>query len=151
MTRIMRYALAALLIGTVCGCRYSLPPGFVKVDPIWDTRVRAVSAEGAAITLRVETNPENGDLAFWEKAIMTRLVEFRGYRLADRREIKHGDETPGVQMTFDYQRDGIDYTYVVNVMVKGRKVYCIEIAGEKTDIAPQLTAISDAVRKWPLS
>ncbi|MGQ9648746.1 MAG: hypothetical protein ACUVXJ_01400 [Phycisphaerae bacterium] len=151
MTQITRYALVGLLIGTVCGCRFSLPPGFVKVDPMWDTRVRAVSADGAAITLRAETNPENGDLAFWEKAIMTRLVEFRGYQLADRQEIRHGDETPGVQMTFDYQRDGIDYTYVIIVLVKGGKVYCIEIAGEKAHITPQLTAISDAVRKWPLS
>lgn len=151
MTRIMRYALATLLIGTVCGCQYSLPPGFVKVDPTWDTRVRAVSAEGAAITLRAETNPENGDLAFWEKSILARLVEFRGYKLADRKEIEHGDETPGVQMSFDYHRDGIDYTYVITVLVKGRTVYCIEVAGEKKQIAPQLTAISDAVRKWPLS
>lgn len=151
MTRIMRYALATLLIGTVCGCQYSLPPGFVKVDPTWGTRVRAVSAEGAAITLRAETNPENGDLAFWEKSILARLVEFRGYKLADRKEIEHDDETPGVQMTFDYQRDGINYTYVITVLVKGRTVYCIEVAGEKKQIAPQLTAISDAVRKWPLS
>lgn len=151
MTRIMRYALAVLVVGMVCGCQYSLPPGFVKVDPTWDTRVRAVSAEGAAITLRAETNPENGDLAFWEKAIMARLVEFRGYKLAERKEIKHGDQTPGVELTFDYQRDGIDYAYVITVLVKGRTVYCIEVAGDKKQIAPQLTAIADAVRKWPLS
>ncbi|MDM8005775.1 MAG: hypothetical protein QUV05_06450 [Phycisphaerae bacterium] len=150
MTRIMRYALAVLLIGMVTGCQYPMPPGFVKVDPSWDTRVRAVSADGAAITMRAETNPENGDLAFWEKAIMARLVEFRGYKLADRKEIKHG-ETPGVQLTFDYQRDGIDYAYVITVVVKGRTVYCIEVAGDKKQLAPQLTAIADAVRKWPLS
>ena len=150
MTRMMRYALAVLVIGLVAGCQYPMPPGFVKVDPTWDTRVRAVSAEGATITLRAETNPENGDLAFWEKAIMARLVEFRGYKLAERKEIKHG-ETPGVQLTFDYHRDGIDYAYVITVVVKGRKVYCIEVAGDKKQIAPQLAAIADAVRKWPLS
>jgi len=81
---------------------------------------------------------------------MARLVEFRGYKLADRKEIKHG-ETPGVQMTFDYQRDGIDYAYVITVVVKGRTVYCIEVAGDKRQLASQLTAIADAVRKWPLS
>ena len=151
MMRIMRYALAVLLIGMASGCQYSLPPGFVKVEPTSDTRVRAVSADGAAITLRAESNPENGDLAFWEKSILARLVDFRGYKLADRKEIKHGNGTPGVQMTFDYQRDGIDYTYVITVLVKGRTVYCIEVAGDKKQIAPQLTAIADAVRKWPLS
>ncbi len=150
MTRMMRYSIAVLLIGLVCGCQYPMPPGFVKVDPTSDTSVRAVSAEGAAITLRAETNPENGDLAFWEKSILARLVEYRGYKLVDRKEIKHG-ETPGVQLTFDYQRDGIDYAYVITVVVKGRKVYCIEVAGEKKQLAPQLSTIADTVRKWPLS
>jgi hypothetical protein len=151
MTRIRQYSLAAVLIGMVSGCQYSMPAGFVKVDPTGDTRIRAVSADGAAITLRAETNPENGDLAFWEKAIQARLVDFRGYKLIDRQDVKHGDQTPGVQMTYDYQRDGIDYTYVITVLVKGHTVYCIEVAGEKKQIAPQLTAIADAVRKWPLS
>ncbi len=151
MTRIMRYALAVLLIGMVTGCQYPMPPGFVKVEPTSDTSVRAVSADGAAITLRTETNPENGDLAFWEKSILARLVDFRGYKLVERKEIQHGNGTPGVQMTFDYQRDGIDYTYVITVLVKGRTVYCIEVAGDKKQIAPQLSAIADAVRKWPLS
>jgi len=151
MAQIMRYALAGLLIGMASGCQYLLPPGFVKVEPTWETRVRAVSADGAAITLRAETNPENGDLAFWEKAILARLVEYRGYKLAERREIKHGNGTPGIEMTFDYQRDGIDYTYVITVLVKGRTVYCIEVAGDKKQIAPQLATIADTVRKWPLS
>jgi hypothetical protein len=151
MMRMTRYGVAGLLIGMVSGCQYAMPAGFVKVEPTGDTRLRAVSADGAAITLRAETNPENGDLAFWEKAIRARLVEFRGYKLVDRRDVKHGDKTPGVQMTFDYQRDGIDYTYEITVLVKGRTVYCIEVAGDKKQLAPQLTAVEDAVRKWPLS
>jgi hypothetical protein len=34
--------------------------------------------------------------------------------------------------------------------VEGRKVHCIEIAGVKDKIGPQLAAIREAVGKWPL-
>jgi hypothetical protein len=148
--QIGRYVSAALLIGLLSGCRYPLPAGFVRVDPPYDMELRAVSADGAAITLRRNDNPENGDLAFWEKAIMARLVDYRGYKLAERRDILYGDKLPGVELNFDYQRDGIDYVYSISILVKGSAVYCIEVAGEKKQIAAQLPAIRNTIHKWPL-
>jgi hypothetical protein len=139
-----------LLISMLCGCQHPLPAGFVKVDPGWETQFRAVSADGAAITHRSEANPENGDLAFWEKAVQMRLVEYRGYKVAQRREITHGDGTPGVELTFDYERDGTSYTYLLRILVKGRRVHCIEAAGEKNALANQLPAIEKAIAGWPL-
>ncbi len=146
----LRWPFVWTLIALAGGCQYALPPGYVKVDPSWNTRFRAVSAEGSAITLRNESNPENGDLTFWKKAVKNQLLDVRGYKLVNHREISHAGQTPGVEMTFDYTKDGIDYTYMVMLLVKGRRVHCIEAAGVKDQIAPELPAIKDAVAKWPL-
>lgn len=146
----LRWILVIALLVMAGGCQYALPPGYVKVEPGWDVRFRAVSAEGSAITLRSESNPENGDLPFWEKAIKNQLVDIRGYALVDRRDINRSGQTTGVEMTFDYNKDGIDYTYLVMLLVKSRQVHCIEVAGVKDQIAPELPAIKDAVGKWPL-
>jgi hypothetical protein len=142
--------LVAVAVWTFAGCQYPLPAGFVKVEPPYGLRFKAVSAEGEAVTLRVEPNPENGDLAFWEKAVSGRLVAYRGYKLVQRREVRLSSGTPGLEMAFDYQRDGIDYLYLVTLVVKGHSVYCIEAAGEKSRLSPQLPAIQNVIARWPL-
>jgi hypothetical protein len=141
--------LAFVMIGLLAGCQYAMPAGYVKVEAGPEYRFRAMSADASAITLRTEGNPENGDLAFWEKAARTRLTDVRGYRLADRKETSCG-RLKGVQMSFDYEKAGVGYAYVVLLFVDGRKVHCIEIAGVKDKIAPQLVAIREAVGKWSL-
>ena len=148
--RYLRYLLAVVLLGSVVGCQYALPPGYVKVEPGFEYRFRAVSADGSAIALRTEENPENGDLAFWEKAVKGRLVDVRGYRLVERKEVSRREGKPGTEMTFDYERKGVAYCYVVMLFVDGRQVHSIEIAGLKQKIGPELPAIKEAVGKWSL-
>ena len=82
---------------------------------------RAVSADGSAVTLRTQENPENGDLAFWEQAVRGRLTDVRGYKLAARKETSFG-RLKGVEMSFDYEKTGVNYAYVVLLCVDGRKV-----------------------------
>ena len=150
--RVLRSATWALVLTAIVamGCQHTLPPGYVKVDPPWGFDFRAVSADGSALTSRIEENPENGDLAFWEKAITSRLVDVRGYQLAERTEVTLAQKTPGIEMTFDYTRDGIDYLYLLNLCVKGDRVRVFEAAGEKEKIVPELSAIREAIREWPL-
>ncbi len=146
LRRCLPLALAALTVG----CQYPLPPGYVKVDPPWDVDFRAVSAEGSALTVRTEENPENGDLAFWEKAVRTRLVDVRGYKLAERKDVTHKGGTSGVEMTFDYVADGTDYSYLLTMFVKGDRVHLLEAAGVKEQIEPDLAAIRKSIHDWPL-
>jgi len=147
--RYSRYLLAVVLLGSVVGCQYALPPGYVKVEPGFEYRFRAVSADGSAIALRTEENPENGDLAFWEKAVKSRLVDVRGYKLADRKEASCRG-VKGAEMTFDYERKGVAYCYVMMLFVEARRVHSIEIAGLKQKIEPELPAIKEAIGKWSL-
>ena len=149
MMRRITSLLAFVTIGFVSGCQFALPPGYVKVEPGFEYRFRAVSADGSAIALRTEENPENGDLTFWEKAVKSRLVDVRGYKLADRKEASCRG-VKGVEMTFDYDKNGTAYTYVVMLFVEGRRVHSIEIAGLKQKIGPELPAIKEAISNWTL-
>ncbi len=83
--------------------------------------------------------------------MQTRLVNYRGYKLTDRRISTQSDGTTGLEMTYDYEREGHAYMYAVRLVVKGRRVYCVEVAGEKELIEPQWAAIRQAVDRWPLS
>jgi len=140
----------ALLMPLMVGCLYRLPPGYVKVEPPFGVEFRAVSADGSALTLRSEKNPENGDLAFWEKAVKARLVDVRGYRLTTRSEATLGRGTRVVEMAFDYNRDGIDYLYLLTMCIRGDRVHIFEAAGEKGKIAPDLPVIKQAIHDWPM-
>ncbi|MHC4444279.1 MAG: hypothetical protein ACYTF1_12755 [Planctomycetota bacterium] len=144
-----RFILVALAVLTT-GCAYNLPAGYVKVDPPYDVKFRAVSAEGSALSLRTETNPENGDLAFWDKVIKNRMTEVRGYKIVDHQQTKHKSGLAGIEMTFDYNRDGIDYLYTITLYVKNRRVHVFESAGEKNKISGDLAEIRKAVNTWPL-
>ncbi|HOL24823.1 MAG TPA: hypothetical protein PK235_00905 [Phycisphaerae bacterium] len=149
--RLAKYIAALLPAICLYGCTgYRLPAGYVKVEPTYDVQFRAVSAEGSALTYRIEENPENGNLAFWEKAATNRLVEVRGYQLTDRQEVRNEHGTPGVEMTFDYSQIGIDYVYLLTMFVRGDRVHVFEAAGPRETFTPDLPAIRKAIAEWPL-
>lgn len=144
-------SIAALLIASFAGCSgYRLPVGYVKVDPPYDVRFRAVSADGSALTYRTEPNPENGDLVFWEKAVTNRLVEVRGYQLTDRQDVTNQSGASGVEMTFDYTQTGLDYVYLVALFVRGDRVHVFEAAGRRDTFTTDLPEIRKAIADWPL-
>lgn len=144
-----RLTLIALAI-SVTGCAYNLPKGYVKVDSPYDVTFRAISAEGSAFSLRTEANPENGDLAFWDKVIQNRMTQILGYKIANHQDIKHKSGLAGIEMTFEYNRDGINYLYMITLFVKNRNVHVFESAGEKDKITDELPEIRKAVDTWPL-
>jgi hypothetical protein len=146
-----KFIAAALLALLAAGCSgYRLPAGYVKVDPPWDARFKAVSAEGSALIYRTEENPENGNLAFWEKAVTNRLVDVGGYQRTDRQEIRNKSGVPGVELTFEHAQVGVDYLYVLALYVRGGRVHVLEAAGPKDKFTPDLPDIRKAIIDWPL-
>jgi hypothetical protein len=139
------------LILSAAGCSgYRLPAGYVKVDPPWDAQFKAVSAEGSALVYRTEENPENGNLAFWEKAVTNRLVDVGGYQRTDRQEIRNQNGVPGVELTFNRAQVGADYVYVLALYVRGNRVHVLEAAGPKDKFTADLPEIRKAILDWPL-
>jgi len=147
---ITRLFILITLVISLSGCGYNLPTGYVKVDPPYDVKFRAVSAEGSAFMLRTEINPENGDLTFWDKIVKNKMTEIRGYKLTDHQEIKHKSGLGGIEMKFDYNLDGLDYLYLITLFVKNKQVYVFESAGEKDKITADMPAIKKAVTTWPM-
>jgi hypothetical protein len=148
---IAKYAVVVLLILLAAGCSgYRLPAGYVKVDPPYDARFKAVSAEGSALIYRTEENPENGNLTFWEKAVTNRLVDVGGYQRTDRQDIHNQNGTPGVELTFAHAQVGVDYLYVLALYVRGNRVHVLEAAGPKDKFTADLPAIHKAFLEWPL-
>lgn len=141
--------LCTLAFLALAGCRADLPKGYVRVEESGDARMRAVSADECVLTLRSEKNPDGGDLVFWEKTIVSRLTDIRGYKLANRMEV-HNGATSGAELIFDYARDGLDYTYVLGLFVKNGQVHVFEAAGEKEKIAKDLAGLTKTMQDWPL-
>ncbi|MBN1489391.1 MAG: hypothetical protein JXA69_05685 [Phycisphaerae bacterium] len=143
-------SITAASLALICaGCAHTLPAGYVKVDPGHAYRFRAVNADGAAFTLRTEENPENGDLVFWGKAIKRNLVDIKGYKLADERDVALRSAADAREMTFDYKRAGKEYTYLLTLVVSGRRVHIFEAAGEKERVAADLPEIRKVIAEWP--
>lgn len=142
-------AAGLLTAGMLTGCAGKLPAGYVKARADYGLDLRAVSAEGSALTLRTEENPENGDLVFWEKAVHTRLTEVRGYQAVRRTEIRNGS-TSGIELTYDYTRAGVDYGYLVAILVRGSRVYVFEAAGPKPGFTADGPELRKAITAWPL-
>jgi hypothetical protein len=148
---ITKYVVVGLLALFAAGCSgYRLPAGYVKVDPPFDARFKAVSAEGSALIYRTEENPENGNLTFWEKAVTNRLVDVGGYQRTDRQDIHNKNGTPGVELTFTHAQVGVDYLYVLALYVRGNRVHVLEAAGPKDKFAADQPAIHKAFLEWPL-
>lgn len=144
-----RWMVVGGLLVMCVGCGHALPAGYVRVDPEYPYRFRAVNAEGAAFTLRSEENPENGDLAFWERAVRRNLVDIKGYKLAEARDVTLSNGADARELTFDYERAGKQYTYLLTLLVKGRRVHVFEAAGEKEPLSADLPEIRKAIAAWP--
>lgn len=144
----LRSLLMPAIASLLAGCAGTIPQGYVKVDD-HEYRFRAVSADGSAMGLRIEENPENGDLTFWDKAIQRQMVEIKGYRLAARREIKSRSGRDGVEFMFEYRRDGADFTYLVSLFVQGREIRIFEAAGVRDKLATDLPEIRKSIQTWP--
>jgi hypothetical protein len=125
------------------------PAGYVRLDPVLGYDYRAVSADGAVISVRTVDNPRDATLEFWNKAISNELVEARGYKLNAKQDVKSERGTAGTEMTLRTQVEGIDYVYLLTVFVKSRQVIVFEAAGPASTIEPDLPAIRNAVRASP--
>ena len=130
------------------GCSFKLPAGYVKVDAQRDYKLRGVSAEGSVFALRVENNPDNGELAFWDKALQRQLVELRGYELVQRSDVTSDRGRAGVELLLGYERDGVAYTYLTTFFVKGKQLYVFESAGVKDQVADDLPEIRKTIAGW---
>lgn len=105
---------------------------------------RAVSPDNVLLRVRAEKHRPEADLAFWEEALLERMVA-AGYRQAGEPEQVTVDGVPGTLVTFNAPVGVNDYTYVVGIFPDGKSLYIVEAAGEISRFDGRREAIRDAV------
>ena len=130
------------------GCQHSmdLPATFVQLAPA-DARpyeLRAVSADGAVIALRVQDNGEHGTLEFWSQAVQNELAG-RGYKLADARDVTGESCRPGRLMEFTTVTSGQEFTYLTALFVGSRGILVTEAGGKSETLRPKMDDVKKAL------
>ncbi len=128
---------AAVCMAGGCEATMDLPDGFVKVDRQYSQYdMRAVSADGVALSVRTEDNPQDGTLEFWSQAVSAELEGRQGYTLVDNSEVGPAGNPDGVMMEFDVVKRGNNMKYLVAVFVQTGQVVVAEAAGPAEAVTP---------------
>jgi hypothetical protein len=146
-----KIAVAVMLLAVMgwAGCMLhsmDLPPDFVSVDKgyLGPYVVRAVAADGVMVALRVEPNPERGTLAFWTEAITNQMAG-QGYKAAKCEDVTAATGEAGRLLTFSVQKQGVAFSYILAVFVKGNDILIAEAGGKAATVEPKLAEIKKAL------
>ncbi len=123
--------LASLALVTSC-VSLQTPDGYASRKQTGWHDYKAISTEGAVIAMRVERNEdrERGTLAYWTEASRKQMTLSRGYEIQKEGEFVSG-EGKGHWMLFGHTYKGVDFLYLLGLVVDGRKIYVLEATGEK--------------------
>ena len=127
------------------GICFELPSGFAVFDQSRQV-TRALSAEGLLIKVSRHDNVAGGDLSFWTALIRRSLLENRGIKVNDIREVELRD---GGLSTIVAGVRGIDdraYRYMVATAVSGNKVFTYEAWGKASDVAEKLSDLEASIK-----
>ncbi|OGQ88259.1 MAG: hypothetical protein A2289_22855 [Deltaproteobacteria bacterium RIFOXYA12_FULL_58_15] len=131
-----------LALTTSCkGFEAEAPEGFASFDEI--RQFRAVSADGVTYRVRMEKNDPEADLAFWREALKNRMTN-AGYAFVRDGEIE-ASGLPGYMVELAAPVGQADYTYLVTIFVKNKRIIIAEAAGEVTHFVTHEAAINKAL------
>lgn len=121
------------------------PEGYAEQKEPWSYKFKAVSTDACVMTLKKIHNedPRNGTVSYWYRAMKRHLVDARGYELKEEGEFSTA-RGPGRWMLFAYKVKGVDYLYLVGVVVKKNNIYVLESAGETAYLEKDLPALKKA-------
>lgn len=127
---------------TVSG-KYTAPKGFAAYGGAGD--FRAASPEGVVLKIRTEKNEPFAELDFWREALKKRMAD-AGYRFIAESEIKAGNDK-GYMIELAAPLGPTDYSYLIAVFQKEKKLVIIESAGEIAALKKRRGDIIDAIGK----
>ena len=133
---------AGLTYAMAKGVDMPVPEGFAAYAE--RKRIRATSPDGVVYRVRVQDNDPEADLAFWEEAMKTRMLE-AGYHEVEAKRIKSGDRE-GALLELGAADGEKDQSYLIALFVDGSKLVVIEAAGQVERFAPRKAAIIEAIQ-----
>ena len=143
---------AAVLLGfcTATGCVHTsglagdpqVPAGFARYTKA--ENIKAVSPEGVVYRVRTEDNKPYAELPFWKEALKKRMLD-AGHVFLDEAPVS-ADAVPGYLLELTAPHGRADYTYLMAVFVRDKKIIIVESAGEVTHITRRRKAILTAIK-----
>jgi len=105
----------------------------------------AISTDASAISVTVRRNEDKkkGTLAYWTEASRNHLTLSRGYEFLKEGEFT-SEEGAGRWMLFAKKYRGVDFLYLLGLVVDGRDIYVLEAGGEKEPFEPDVPRIVKA-------
>jgi hypothetical protein len=145
-------AIIAVLLLAFClatGCVHTfvkngnlIPEGFAPYTKARE--IKAASPEGVTYRVRSEDNKPFAQLPFWKEALKKRMLD-AGYIFLNEAPIKtDGEKGYLLELTAPYGAQ--DYTYLVAVFVREKKIVIAEAAGEVGDLSARRDAIVEAIQ-----
>jgi len=143
ITTICTFAVAAALLS---GCiSLGTPDGYAERDYKGRYDYLAISTDASAIAVREFTNEDKkkGNLAYWSDAAKKHMTLSRGYEFVEEGSFS-SDEGKGKWMLFNRKYRGVEYLYVLGIVVDGRSLYALEAGGEKDVFEKDLPKVKRA-------
>ena len=143
MKMIPTFVVAAALLS---GCiSLGTPDGYAERDYTGRYDYLAISTDASAIAVRQFTNEDKkkGNLAYWSVAAKKHMTLSRGYEFVEE-GIFSSDEGKGKWMLFSKKYRGVDYLYVLGIVVDSKILYALEAGGEKEVFERDLPKVKKA-------
>lgn len=139
----MMFSLRAFLVfatlGTACAPHFRIPTAsdFGVLEESHPYDFRAVTPEGVVMAVReLHYDKQQGQLAFWIKAIKSEVLHARGYALLEEKSVRTRRGLTGTQLRFGMDREGEPNEYVVTVFAierrKKMRLYVLEAGGSQS-------------------
>ncbi len=106
-------------------------------------RYRAASPDRVLFRVRTVKQKPKAELDFWREAVANRMTD-AGYRVVDQSSIEAGG-TEGAMLELAAPLGNQDWSYLLAMFPRGRKMVLVEAAGEVSDFAARREAIVEAI------
>lgn len=116
----------------------TFPEGFARFRQ--RSAERAASPDGVLLRVRTTRHKPRADLAFWKEALKNRMTE-AGYRFLSEEDLEGG-----YLLELMAPMGTEDWSYLVAVVPKGRRLVIVEAAGEAARFQGRRDKVMEAVR-----
>ena len=122
--------VSALLAGACVSI--NTPDGYAQREATGRYDFKAISTDASVVTVSVRRNEDKkqGTLDYWVQAAQKHMTLSRGHEFIEQGAFVTG-KGQGKWMLFTKKYRGVDFQYLLGLVVKGRKIYVLEAGGEQ--------------------
>jgi len=134
----------AVLALAGCSIPMDVPSTFIVLDER-PSEIRAMSADGARLSVLELGDAKKGDLGFWTEALKNDFKDNRGYVLVEERKVKDGAGREGSESVWETTLDGTAQRYLAALFVIDDSVRMVEYLAPKEVFEKHLEEVRKAV------